>query len=830
MSILAYQDGNINVKKNSILFAEGQAAQSVNILLQGKVDVFMSKSLPSGTESEDTNLKKSFRLCSIDQNMLLGTEGLFLNREHFFTYHAREDTIIYVFCTPDSEKLTSLFDSKGDYGAYTLTSIASLINLSHSALIKLKIYIEELSILTANLKIYFWHLKQKIGFDHTPSDAVLEEAQNMYMSLLNSGFSFSDSFSPAFFEEAFSSLYNPTYPSCDLSEDMLEYYRRLLDVPLDSRKSFFSSDSFITSYHCTEASKFLRIIQEELRSTFCTAEKLLKDLYSGGDCIFSEYIKAASGVKLGPSETYDVFRAIDYISSKIKEWKDILINEYKYSPEIDYDILDSIVDHTKLGKSSPLSSVDATEKGLPEDLSSQVNIPEELKDSVYKIIKYSDIPGDRAELFMANLEAFRHIRSRMSFDDESVNIRRNVSQVFFEIYEAVLKKVLLEKSQVRLYHMFLLFGYMDERLIRPEHTIALYNLVDRFSVYGQASVYNMRDWLSSIYDTEKDPSMNEFSQDYFDIFREMKKRREVTEKDRAKYSNDKDARLSFEIRNMFKVNHRVCYGQPGSYFPVLYDGMIVRDLEKSIVTPNAIMESVEKLLETDFSAFHREISYRNPEKGIEKELIMKSILPDFILMPVFGSRGIMWQEIAGRNRSTPARFILPVFTTENLDDLIVKLVGNFRWELCRTMMGSAWNDITQKSLTSEYTDYIQFYKKNKDLAEDAKEKVASQIQKHRNMMRDIFTYDYEQWINYESKGIIRMNKVARNILFRHCPFPKATREHLSKHPMFSDLATQFRNMRAKQAREIKNRYHKLSKLGISPDPDMEANLYFYSEM
>ncbi len=51
---------------------------------------------------------------------------------------------------------------------------------------------------------------------------------------------------------------------------------------------------------------------------------------------------------------------------------------------------------------------------------------------------------------------------------------------------------------------------------------------------------------------------------------------------------------------------------------------------------------------------------------------MMPMVPDFILMPVYGSRAIMWQEITGRVRSTPGRILLPVFTDENLDDLLVK--------------------------------------------------------------------------------------------------------------------------------------------------------------
>jgi hypothetical protein len=141
------------------------------------------------------------------------------------------------------------------------------------------------------------------------------------------------------------------------------------------------------------------------------------------------------------------------------------------------------------------------------------------------------------------------------------------------------------------------------------------------------------------------------------------------------------------------------------------------------------------------------------------------------------------------------------------------------------MMGVAWNDITQSSLTSDYTDYIQFFKKNKDLSEDAKEKLKSQIQKNRGMLRDIFTSDYETWINYEAKGNLRLNKVVRKILYKHCPFAKPIRESLEKHPMYSDFASQFKAIRAKHARDLELRYTKYVKSGTELEPELKVTLY-----
>ncbi|NLZ53251.1 MAG: hypothetical protein GX892_08905, partial [Thermoanaerobacteraceae bacterium] len=165
-----------------------------------------------------------------------------------------------------------------------------------------------------------------------------------------------------------------------------------------------------------------------------------------------------------------------------------------------------------------------------------------------------------------------------------------------------------------------------------------------------------------------------------------------------------------------------------------------------------------------------------------------------------------------------------------LYNLVVKLVGDFRWELCRTMMGVYWNDITLKSLTSEYSDYIQFYRKDRSLSDAVKKRIKAQIQRNNGKLRDIFTSDYEIWINYESKGITRLNKTVRNILYHHCPFSKAIRDKLEKSPSYVDIASHFRIARAKKVKELERRFKMLEKSGIKPDVEQIETLKFYKEL
>ena len=114
-----------------------------------------------------------------------------------------------------------------------------------------------------------------------------------------------------------------------------------------------------------------------------------------------------------------------------------------------------------------------------------------------------------------------------------------------------------------------------------------------------------------------------------------------------------------------------------------------------LVTAQKLDESLHKIRDIDFSAFYREVQFSDPDKGINREMIMKEIMPDIILMPNAGTRSMMWQETAGVRRDTSARFLFPIFTAVDIDDMMVDTVGRYRWEICRKIQGVHWNDIRE---------------------------------------------------------------------------------------------------------------------------------------
>ncbi len=253
-------------------------------------------------------------------------------------------------------------------------------------------------------------------------------------------------------------------------------------------------------------------------------------------------------------------------------------------------------------------------------------------------------------------------------------------------------------------------------------------------------------------------------------------------------------------------------------------------LEMAVVTAQKINQWIKDIVQIDYSAFYREILYENREKKIERESIMVEVFPNMILLPTYGSNIVMWQEIAGKKRTASGRILLPVFAESDLSEDMIKAVARFRWELCRTVQGMAWNDITEKSLTSEYCDYIQFYKKNRNLSEERKEKLKVQIQKGKGNTREVFAMDYLAWVKGESQGSVRLNKVAREMLATWCPFAAEVRQKVVQQPIFEEAFFRYNRDKQKKIKELEARYRMIENSNGEIVDELKTTLRYFKEL
>jgi len=802
MGIKSEFAGQYSSKQDELLIYQGGKTSSIILMLTGKIDVYLSPLEHISTEDASI-ITKSCRLFTLDQNTFLSINDILSSGQNTFSLKSKEACNLYCFPATSLKGIKNIISTQKDYSTYIVSSLATLIGLSYNAYKKLLPICQSINTLTQNLYVYYWAIKDKYYFQSSENIENLDSYQKVYEAAKNSD----HKFFPLDSESLLSQYDVSEAPDNEAEIDTsgVEYFSSLLNVPLDQRKGFFNSDDIVCEYHIQQGSEFLDFLTNAIKNLLSTLFKNIDCLYMSSSNLIFTYGKIIVDSKEDKEAAVNVLnilkQSIDIVTNNVEK----LQNEFDCFTALNTS---ELLEYYEIIKSKAAITQSTFNS---DDISVGTELPQELENSLEKILKYCSCSQDIIDSFNKRLGQFRFLKDKTSNESETRDLRSSLTADFFVVYEEAFKRAQKENHCPRLISMFLNFGYMDERLLTKDQAISLYRLCDKEYSSSNYSIYSAKGWLEQIYKNQKEPSINDFGQDYFDVFRDMKKRKIVTDQDKPAYDKDFNAKLSFEINNMIKTNQKVCHGQMSSYFPILYKDIITRDLDKAVVTPTRIQRAIDNLLMTDFSIFYREIWYKNDLKGIEKESIMKEILPDIIIVPTFGSRGSMWQEITGRGRNTPARFIIPAFTDENISDIVLKLIGAFRWELCRTMMGVAWNDITEKSLTSEYTDYIQFYKKSHDLTEDAKEKIKVQIQKNRSMMKDIFTSDYDTWINYESKGILRLNKVARSILFRYCPLPKETRNTLAKQPAFSDLTMQLNASRAKTTKSLTAKYAKIFK-------------------
>lgn len=121
-------------------------------------------------------------------------------------------------------------------------------------------------------------------------------------------------------------------------------------------------------------------------------------------------------------------------------------------------------------------------------------------------------------------------------------------------------------------------------MLGETNTNALYNLTDSLGLFHSANVYTVYDWLVQIYQGKKDPSRNEFDQDFNAFLLEEKRTGNITEAQMQQYKNDSRQKVQFEIHNMFTSGNRVTYGRVTTFCPVLMEEDFINTVEKMAVT------------------------------------------------------------------------------------------------------------------------------------------------------------------------------------------------------------------------------------------------------
>lgn len=468
-----------------------------------------------------------------------------------------------------------------------------------------------------------------------------------------------------------------------------------------------------------------------------------------------------------------------------------------------------------------LNTLDQYEENQSEGSTNPQDIPE-IRDSLNTILSYSQVDEETAGTFRKAVRDYSKQTDKNTTDDAARKLRLTITKLFYQIYESAFMRSLHDFEVPKLILMFFNFGYVDEQLAGMDNAAYLYSIVDRLPSDPSRNVYTIYEWLRAIYEGKKTPSRNEFDNDYQAYVHELKISGKIRAEEETALLQNREKQVQYELRNMFQSVNKITFGRISSFCPLFSEHNVLKELDKSLVSADKVEATFNQIRAIDFSAYYRDVIYTNPQIGIGKEYVGVEILPDVILMPNVGVRGVMWQEIEGRKRTTPSRMMISVFQMEDLTKILVRLTGDYRWEMCKRIQGARWNDISEPSLTSRYFDYIQFYKKNRDLSADAKDKIKLNMQKAKNNFKEMFIRDYDSWILYEGAGSPRLNKIARAILFDYCPFSKEIRDKLKANPLYKETMDRYDIKLAQTIHHYDNLFQKLKNIGVPVPPEIRA--------
>ena len=437
-----------------------------------------------------------------------------------------------------------------------------------------------------------------------------------------------------------------------------------------------------------------------------------------------------------------------------------------------------------------------------------------------RILVYSKAPVDKATDLKNAMVEYKKLSDRAGITDDHRKIRRQLAKVFYPIYEKVILQVIKQRTEPPIdVKMFLMFGLLDETIVTKEELQTLYGYAKSYKPDPTGHVMCAWEWLRKVYNLEVEPSRNEFDMDYPKYLRELRNNGEIDEEQEKKLLKSPRRRLHFELSNMFTIGNRMTFGRMSAFEPVFDDVNAIGSMENGYLYTEKINQELSFVTDRDFSIFYRDDIYSAPELNVMQIPIHREFRPIFILMPNMGSRFVLWQEIEGKRRQSSARILLPIIMSENIRDNMLKLCGEFRWEMCKTEHGVHWNDISDPSLTAEYTDLLQFYKKNSSFTADVKEKIKAELKKKNNNYKNVFVSDYHDYMRYESSGSMRLLKPVREILAKYCPFTGETKDLLKTNPAYESFVERFNNHEAKNRRIVTLTIKRFQKEGI-PVPDV----------
>lgn len=793
------------IQKGTLLVLQGQEPKYIYYLTKGKMEILSAAEEFAGLDAKII-IEKSKRVGIIESDSLISGLSLLFTDPYKKSIRALEDSIISKFPIKEGGFKQVIADSP-KMSISILSHLFKRLELSISDTTKYTRLYQNLCRINDNISLMFHELSN----DQFP-EKLLDKYEGNHNTFLDNGGHFPSKFDGKFLVTDNSSILNKKYTFSGLPLESLidikqcNFLKKFLKLGANFFTSVQKADPGIPLYMFETLSNALLKVLDRVEAIHNEIDEEIVTFFDD-ESSWTSYLTAGG---------YERWQENNRLSSDfLKNLVSLVVKVHSYYEEISGEKLSEIYPGFKKIHNFYLDRKNGTEVEPEKPATAANGNIAKYKNSLHQIFEFALIDKEFQKKFLKVMNTFKTMKNPFNTESDGRKIRRNITRQYWEIYRQAFIRAEKESVIPPPVRMLLRFGFLDDELMEDTQLSELDQLINRRDETSELPIYHEDEFLRRIVSGEIPPSISEMGQTYEQILREESGTNRKKSKDsRPEETDENIKKLMFDIDHRVLYTVAVCSGSTSTAFPILTKHTIHGSLLNLFISKKKIESTIKSLRDIDFSAFYRETVVKLGEK---RELIEEEIIPNFVLIPAFGTKTMLWQDLVGINRRTRGRIVVPIFFMGDFLKSVAHTIACFRYELNRTMKGAMWRDPVDGGLTGIYLDYVQFFKKNPKLSMETKQKIAERFKSLRDD-RNKFAEDYTLWVMYEKDGIPKLNTVVRDIFYKHIPFRKDIRSRLENMPAFSETANRFRNVHNRNTATYTRKFKKyMNENGTLPD-------------
>ncbi|MCP4131081.1 MAG: cyclic nucleotide-binding domain-containing protein [bacterium] len=799
---MAETGGNV-LKKGEILFLQGTMPDGLYLLQQGSLEILLASEEFNGLDA-DIILSKSRRVGTIKGKTLVSGFSKLFTGPNTMTVRAAEDSSITRYPIKNGG-FKAIAAGDISQTATILRQLYNVLNICTNDAGKfIKLY-QNVSRVNDNISLIYKELSES-----NAAPDLDDKAETLHIEFTANKGTIPEKFSAKFLIAPNDQLFGQNYDLKEekrVVEEKQEYYdfiKRFLKLDPALFKSILKSDPAIGVTMFSVLSEALENTLTLVDSIYEHMEKELAQLFAG-EASWSVYLAdKGGGDEWKNSERLDPAFFKNYLSLIVKINSVYEEMTGKKMTEV-YPGIKKI--HQYYTTKKPAGAREAAEETAQETAGAGGGKDlKGLKRSMHQIFEFAIVDMEFRNRFLKLMNDFKTMTNPLSTESDGRKLRRHLAKMYWDLYKQVYIRSKIESTIPRPVKLMLNFGFMDEELLEESQVLELNELGRVREKTGEIPILMETEFLTKIYNAEEVPSITEMGLNFEGFLREQEKHsgRRKKGEETEKITDEHISKVMYEIDQRLAYTSAVCSGSTSTAFPILTGHAVKGNLKSMFTSKQKVEEIVQDLRGIDFSVFFRETVLKI---GDAREIIQEEVLPYIILLPIYGTKTLLWQELAGTNKRSRGRIVVPTFFMGDLKKNMAHTFACFRWELTKTIKGALWADPIDGGVTGEYFDYVNTYKKNNKLTTETKEKIKERFKSLRTN-RDRFADDYLTWVMFEINGIMKLNNLVRGMFFKYIPFPKDSREKLEGMPAFNQYANRYKNINKKTIDGYQRRFKK----------------------